>query len=298
MNSTEHRHLRAWLALAIAVIFSQTCHADLFALFTTGDIAWINSTTGAIIDTYSGIGTSSSNSGLTFDGQRLYLNRKLNSVYEEIWTFEIATETWLPTGFLSPIPIDSAGTTGVSGMGYVFGPFGEGSLVTVTRRQPNHPSYITEFIILPPFDTPLPGLPSALPPDIDALGADYDRATGEFWISAERVEMSTRTPVLLRADLTGNIEQELLPSLGGAAISRGLAFDDGGMFVGVRHLPTLTNEIHKIDRNTGAVLDSFVLSGEGSIVALAGGVVIPEPATALLCAMTFLLGVNRRHAVR
>jgi hypothetical protein len=296
MNSTQLRHLRAWLALAIAVIFSQICHADLFALFTTGDIARINSTTGAVIDTYPGIGNASINSGLTFDGQRLYLNRRSSSIWQEIWAFEIETKTWMPYGSLDTFNIDPAGPNFLSGLGYAPGPFGEGSLVTVSRRQTDHPSYITEFLFFPPFGGPLLSLPSApLPPDIDALGADYDPATGEFWISAERVEMSTRTPVLLRAELTGNIEEELLPSLATAAIPRGLAFDSGEMFIGVRHLPTVTNEIHKIDRVTGAVLDSFVISGNGSVVALAGGKVIPEPATAVLCAMIVLLGVNRRQ---
>ena len=299
MNSTQLRHLRAWLALAMAVIFSQTCHADLFALFTTGNIARINSTTGAVIDTYPGIGNASINSGLTFDGQRLYLNRRSNSVWEEIWAFEIATETWMPYGSLDTFNIDPVGPNFLSGLGYAAGPFGEGSLVTVSRRQTDHPSYITEFLFFPPFGGPLLGLPSApLPPDIDALGADYDPATDEFWISAERVEMSSRTPVLLRADLTGNIEQELLPSLVTTAMPRGLAFDDGGMFIGVRYLPTMMNEIRKIDRSTGAVLESFLLTGDGIIAALAGGVVIPEPATRLLCAIAILLGVNRRQSVR
>jgi hypothetical protein len=205
----------------------------------------------------------------------------------------------MPYGSLDTLSIDPSGPNFLSGLGYAPGPFGEGSLVTVSRRQTDHPSYITEFLFFPPFGGPLLGLPSApLPPDIDALGADYDPTTGEFWISAERVGMSSRTPVLLRADLAGNIEQELLPSFVTAAMPRGLAFDDGGMFIGVRNLPTTMNEIRKIDRSTGAVLESFLLTGDGIIAALAGGVVIPEPATALLGAMTILLGVNRRQSVR
>ena len=306
MNSTTTRHFRVGLTLAIAVTFSSTCWGDLFALLTgDGGIVRMDSTTGAVIDTYSMLEPPSatpilSNAGLAFDGRRLYVSRRFNTNTEEVWSFELATETWAPVGILDTVSIGSNGPHQLSGLGYTPGLFGEGSLLSVTRRVPNtRPSYLVENPLGPPFDYMLQLAPVVeFPADIDTHGVDFEPATGEIWIAAEEVDGMTRTPILLQSDRSGNILASVSPAIALPVIPRGLAFDSGDLFVAVRNLPSIADEVYEIDRNTGAVLNTFLIPGSGTVAALTGGTVVPEPATVVLCAMSVLPGVSRRRAVR
>lgn len=306
MNSITARHTGTWLMLVIAAISTDTCRGDLFALLTGNNgIVRMDSTTGAVIDTYSGFDPFFpvpvlTNAGLAFDGRRLYVNRRMDPATEEIWSFDLASETWQPLGFLDTFSIDPSGPHQLSGLGYTPGMFGEGSLISVSRRISDiRPSYLVEYSLFPPFGIFSPMFPvGVLPTDIDALGVDFDPATGEIWIAAEEVDGTTRTPILLRTDQAGNVLATVSPALGPVVIPRGLAFDNGNLFVAARNLPAIANEVHEIDRGTGAVLNTFLIPGGGTVAALAGGTVIPEPSTGLLGALVLglLASCSRRQA--
>ena len=76
-----------------------------------------------------------------------------------------------------------------------------------------------------------------------AQGADYDVATGEFWITASELGAPMPNLRLLHTDLAGNVLQTLSPALGPATLMRGLGFDNGAMFIAGRDLSTSTNRV-------------------------------------------------------
>jgi hypothetical protein len=298
MNTTSFRLILFLMTLATFTISTDTCNADLFALMTgNGGIVRMDSTTGAVIDTYAiepfvtFPGSPQVDSGLAFDGRNLYVDIIQNIPgFEEIWMFNLATETWQPSAILETFFLDPPIGKRISGLGYTTGTFGDPTLVAVTRREPNSaPGFILEYPLTPPFFPSIPIQPAGeLPADIDAQGVDVDAATGEIWIAGEQVQGTNRTAILLRAELDGTILETLTPAIGPAVIPRGLAFDNGQMFIGARNLPNVSNEVYRIDPATGAVLTSFVITGGttpsgGVIAALTGGTVVPEPTTGALC---------------
>jgi hypothetical protein len=295
------------MLLAIFTIPAGTCKADLFALMTSnGGIVRLDSASGAVIDTYpidpfiTLPGAPTVDSGLAFDGRHLYVDIPITPGFEEVWMFELATETWHPLAMLETFLIDPPSVERISGLGYMTGTFGEPTLVAVTRRESSEPAHIVQYLLTTPFSPTVPLLPAGeLPGDIDPLGVDVDSSTGEIWISAEQVQGTTRTAVLLRAELDGTILETLTPALGLAVVPRGMAFDNGQMFVGARNLPNVSNEVYAIDSTTGAILNTFVVPGNGTLAALTGGTVVPEPTTGALClVIAGLMGSRIRRGDR
>jgi hypothetical protein len=306
MNLNAIRFVRVVGALALFVLTTELCRADLFAVMTSGsELLRLDSASGAVIDTYPYdplmFPPMSINSGLAFDGRRVYMNRRRAPDREEVWALELASRTWYPLGYLDTLLVDPTGVARFSGLAYVPDSFGQEGLAAVSVRSfdiPSHLAIYPAFPIFSPFEPIFPSLAAPLPPDFDADGLDYDPTMNELWIAGEHVEGMTRTPMLLQTDLAGSAIQTLSPFLGDATIPRGLAFDDGRMFVAARHLPTMTNEVHEIDRANGAVLNSFVIPGDGMIAALTGGTVIPEPTAVTLFAVLLVFTAARRRVLQ
>jgi hypothetical protein len=140
--------------------------------------------------------------------------------------------------------------------------------------------------------------PGELPPNLVAQGADVDPATGDLWISVD--EFSGNSIVgrrLIRSDLSGTVLQTVTPALAQPTLIRGVGFDAGAMFIGGRHLPSATINIHEVDRTTGAIVRSFPVPVAGNLGGLAGGEVIPEPGSVLLAAVA-LGGLAARYRSR
>ena len=215
-------------------------------------------------------------------------------VVDEIWFPPVVMDTFFnPSGQPQP----------VSGLGFVPGDFGIGSLIAVSRNPIDAPpSYIFKYdIFFPGFPDPIVNVNipvGELPLNMDAQGADVDSATGDLWIAADELGGPSRIPRLLRTDLTGAVLQTLTPLVDTPTLVRGLGFDGGAMFIAGRHLPTQTNNVYEIDRTTGAILRSFALPGPGTVGALTGGNVIPEPGAAVLAALAIVGMVARRHPSR
>ena len=291
--------LCAFAAGVLALTSVAPCQADLFATVASrNQVLRIDSTTGAVTRTYDLPAFLPMNNapmnGLAFDGQMLYLTRRGGTnEFDELWRFDVINEFWSPPAILSTFPNPSGVFQPVSGLGYRADEFG-GSLIAVTRNPADSPpSYIFQYLAPPifPFDPPiLLGAPGELPPDMDAMGADIDPVTGDLWVSAEEVLGSTRTTRLLRTDLTGTVLQTLTPALPPVTLIRGVGFDGGSMFIAGRNLPSQTNDVYEIDRTTGAVLRSFSLPVNTMVGALAGGEVIPEPATTSLLVVATAAG--------
>jgi hypothetical protein len=156
-------------------------------------------------------------------------------------------------------------------------------LIGVSRNPPDDPpSHIFQYPW--PIGFPGPNLINVnfplgqLPPNMAAHGADIDPTTGDLWIAVdEHMGNLIVDRHLLRTDLSGTVLETLTPMLDPIALVRGVAFDAGEMFVGGRNVVTQANTIYEIDRVTGAVLRSFTLPGSGTLGALTGGVVLPEP---------------------
>ena len=297
--------------LAVGLCVGAPCYADLFAYFAPQDqILRIDSASGSVTQTYDipdFFGTTApSTSGMTFDGQVLYLTRHLGS-NDFLLRYDVTFDFWYPPGlvFLPTIPNPTGQQPSISGLGIVPDGFGGGNLIAVTRNPSDAPpSYIFQYQLLPfGFDPVFPNgdNPGALPPTMDAQGADFDIATGELWITATEVGGSGIAVRLLHTDLAGNVLQTLSPTLGSSPfLVRGLAFDNGSMFVTGRSLPMpSTNLVYEIDRTSGAVLRSFSLPGSIAPAALAGGTVfvpVPESGSFVLMAIGIagLFGRRRR----
>ena len=299
--------LCAFAAGVLALFAIAPCRADLFATVASqNQILRIDSTTGDVTRTYDLPPFLPMNNapmaGLAFDGQTLYLSRRgAGNAFDELWRFDVVNEFWLPPTILDTFANPSGVPQFVGGLGYRVDEFG-GSLVAVTRNPADAPpSYIFQYLAPPafPFDPPIPvGPPGELPPNLDAMGADIDPVTGDLWVSVEEVVGSTRTTRLLRTDLAGTVLQTLTPALPPVTLIRGVGFDGGSMFIAGRNLPSQTNDVYEIDRTTGAVLRSFSLPVNTMVGALAGGEVVPEPATASLVVVAMgagWIGARRRR---
>jgi hypothetical protein len=293
-------------ALAIGLFAAAPCYADLFAYFAPQDqILRIDSASGSVTQTYDipdFLPSGSSTSGLAFDGQVLYLTRHLGS-NDFLLRYDVTYDIWYPgPAFLPTLPNPSGVQQPISGLGIVPDGFGGGNLIAVTRNPADAPpSYIFQYEVLPfQFDLVLPdgnNPVGSLPPTMDAQGADFDTATGELWITADEVVGTTHTLRLLHTDLAGNVLQTLSPGLSAPGLIRGLAFDNGSMFITGRNLPTMTNFVYEIDRTSGAVLRSFSLPGTVAPAALTGGTVfnpVPEPGSIVLMAIG-LAGIFARR---
>jgi hypothetical protein len=288
-------------ALAIGLFVTAPCQADLFAYVAPQDqILRIDSASGNVMQTYDipdFLPPGSTNSGMAFDGQVLYLTRHLGAV-DFLLRYDVTLDFWYPApDFLPTVSDGNGGQQPISGLGIVPDGIGGGNLIAVTRNTAGAPpSNIFQYSVpLFPFEPIFPdgGNPvGALPPTMDAQGADYDVATGELWITAS--EGSPTNWRLLHTDIAGNVLQTLSPGLGPTSLLRGLGFVNGAMFVAGRDLPSSTNRIYEIDRTSGAVLRSFALPGSFAPSALAGGTIIPEPGSFVLMA-TVVAGLSLRR---
>lgn len=291
-----------FLLVAAALSPAALCRADLFAAIPAeGQILRINSASGAIVDAYEIPiwlpPVSPSAMGMAFDGRWLSINVG-SAGLQELWQFDVVDEYWLPGGFIDTTAVPAGPPRSIAGFGYLPNGIGGANLIGVTLRNAAvAPSYIFQFGPLPGFpNSVLPvGPPVELPANLSALGADVDPATGELWIGVDEIIEGVNVPRLVRADYTGAILQTLTPS-GSASPIRGVGFDDGAMFIGVRNLPRQSNEIYEVDRTTGAVLRTITLQPEMRIAALAGGPVIPEPSAGMLLAVSAACALARRRA--
>lgn len=292
-------------ALAVGLFVAAPCYADLFAYIAPQDqILRIDSASGSVTQTYDipdFAPPGSTVSGMTFDGQVLYLTRHLGS-FDFLLRYDVTLDFWYPApDFLPTLPDSNGGQQPISGLGIVPDGFGGGNLIAVTRKPADAPaSYIFQYQVIPGlFDNVFPDGSNpvgALPSAMDAQGADYDVATGELWITASELGAPTPNLRLLHTDIAGNVLQTLSPALGPASLGRGLGFDNGAMFISGRDVPTSTNRVYEIDRISGAVLRSFPLPGNFAPSALAGGTIIPEPGTIVLMSIGHagLFGRRRR----
>ena len=240
--------------------------------------------------------------GLAFDGRILYLNRNAGA-FNLLFQLDVVDEIWYPPVVMDTFFNPSGLPQPVSGLGFVPGDYGFGSLIAVSRNPIDAPpSYIFKYdIYYPGFPDPIVNVNvpvGELPPNMDAQGADVDSATGDLWIAADELGGPSRIPRLLRTDLTGAVLQTLTPLVDPPTIVRGLGFDGDAMFIAGRHLPTQTNNVYEIDRTTGAILRSFALPGPGTVGALTGGSVIPEPGAAVLAALAMVCMISRRRPSR
>jgi len=284
------------LCALTALTSSAPCRADLFALLgSERQIVRLDSTTGAVLDAYpfdTFIPQVTSAAGLAFDGRTLSISDPGGFAPNVLYRYDVNYGFWhLP----SPIITDpGAGSDAqLNGLGFLRTENGEW-LFGVTRDLSDlPPSHLYQFFSFPPGgpDPLFSGPPQALPAGFAAQGLDADPVTGELWIAGDQIEMQTRTPMLLRTDLTGAVLQTLVPQFDPPTLLRGVGIDGDKLFVAGRNLPTLSNQIYQIDRTTGAVLNTFTLSGPGNtsglIGGLAGGTIVPEPTSGLLSAGLF-----------
>jgi hypothetical protein len=292
-------------AFAVSLFAAAPCRADLFAYIAPQDqILRIDSASGNVTQTYDIPGyfpPASSTSGMAFDGRVLYLTSHLGS-FDFLLQYDVTQDFWYPgPTLLLTVPNSTGGQETISGLGMVPDGFGGGNLIAVTRKLADSPaSYIFQYQVIPGlFDPVFPdgnNPVGALPPAMDAQGADYDVATGELWISATELGAPAPNLRLLHTDVAGNVLQTLSPAVGPATLGRGLGFDNGAMFITGRDLPTSTNRVYEIDRTSGAVLRSFSLPGTFAPAALTGGTIIPEPGSFVLMAIGVTgLSLRRRR---
>src|SRR4051812_1058575 len=296
--------IRCHLAGAfIALVVAASGRADLFVDMQPQNQIWrIDSSTGSVLQTYVNPfrGSTSVTAGLTFDGQSLYMTRhNPNAFFDELLTLDAVNDMWMPPQFISTLPNPSGQPQAISGLGMMGDAFGLQTLVAVTRNPAGEPpSFILQYQMFPPFFEPFvqdPLSPAGLlPPTMDAQGADIDRATGELWITASEITGTGRFTRLLHTDFDGNILQTLTPPLASPTTIRGLAFDDGAMFIAGRDVPTTTNSVYKIDRTSGQILQSFSLGTTGNVAGLAGGSLVPEPTIVSIAAVGIFLMSMRR----
>jgi hypothetical protein len=295
--------------MALALVIAAPSFADLFAILAPDNqILRIDSATGNITQTYLipdfAPVSSSPTAGLAFDGEVLYMTRRIGT-FEQLFRYDVTYDFWFPPAFLPTLPNPTGEPQPVSGLGFIPDGFGSGAgTLVATTRNPvgTPPSYIFEYQVFPGFiDTVFPAGENpvgALPPAMDAQGADVDSASGELWIAADELTGQGRVPRLLHTDVTGTVLQTLTPTFDSATVIRGLGFDAGSMFIAGRKLATSTNYIYEIDRGNGAVLRSFVLPGSMNVAALTGGTVlipVPEPAGFYLMAVASLGLLRRRR---
>jgi hypothetical protein len=284
----------SFLLLAAALGMTSPCRADLFALISSSrQVLRIDTVTGNVTDTIEIpnwiTGSQPSSLGLAYDGRSILTLNVRQGGYDEAWRYDLALgDFWMPSGVLQYLGPDDF-TPATTGMGMRPDPsIGGQLLIAVSQRTDTAPSYIQQF--LAPF-VPLPPdpfLPLAsavpLPSNFSAQGADFDPSNNEFWVSGDDIGVTT-IHQLVRVDIdTGAILQTLTPVTSATPI-RGVGFDNGAMFIGVRNPPILANGIAEIDRVTGAILRTIPLPTTAVIAGLAGGPVIPEPGSAVLAAL-------------
>ncbi len=292
-----------FFVMAAALAVTAPCRADLFAAIPLdNEILRIDTATGNVTDTIAipdWITSSQPTSiGLAYDGRQFLTLNVRRGDYDELWQFDVAFGGWFPGSILTVPDHPADMSSAITGMGMLPGDFGFNTLVAVTQHNPAYPSFIVKFEMPlfpgPPDILAINGPSVPLPADFAALSADIDPDTGELWIGGDEIG-DVNTPRLLRVDMTtGEILQTLTPS-GSASPIRGIGFDGGAMFVGVRDLPALANDIYEVDRTTGAVLRTITLPADKLIGGLAGGPVIPEPGAGLIAA---LLGANLTIVMR
>lgn len=293
MSSSKSLCLMAFAM--VALLGATPCSADLFAVLSSSrEVLRIDSATGDVTRKYPFpewlAVPPSSTVGLAFDGRVLYLNARPDGGTEYLWQLDVVDNFWYPEEFLDTFSDVSEELVPLTGLGYLPGDPGTGILIGVSRNfGDDPPSHIFQYEIIggAPGVFPISFPPGQLPAGMAADGADIDPATGDLWIGVADLGEGNPTPRLLRTDLAGTVLETLTPDLGPATIIRGVGFDADAMFIGVRNLPDVTNEIYEIDRSTGEVLRSFVLPGDGTIGALTGGAVIPEPGGLVLATLAF-----------
>jgi hypothetical protein len=284
MNSTKHCAL--FVGIGLTILATAPCRADLFAVLSTSpEILRIDSATGNVTHTYPFPDWLPFNPtqtvGLAFDGRVVYMNRRAFG-FEELWSLDVVNNFWHAPLFIDSF-VPPSGQRPLSGLGFLPDGYGSGNLIGVSRNPPDDPpSHIFQYPW--PIGFPGPNLinlnfpPGELPPNMAAHGADIDPTTGDLWIAVdEHVGNLIVGRHLLRTDLSGTVLETLTPMLDPVTLIRGVGFDAGGMFIAGRSLPTQTNVVYEIDRVTGAVLRSFALPGSGTLGALTGGEVLPEP---------------------
>jgi hypothetical protein len=308
------RHVLSLLALATAIavrIFNAPCRADLFVL-TTGPepLHRVDTATLGIVESYLdpfGFPVSAAFSGLAFDGRILSWTVDLFGM-AELHQFDAFSRIPLtPTPLFDVSPTDPIAGLGALGPGVpgVFGP-----LYGVSRSRIIQPSFNPATIYrIGPF-APLQLL-GQLPPEYIAGSMDVDLATGEIWIGArntalqraELLSISVADPFQAPAVLQGDDEFSAAAAAAPAVIinsvltppvppiaMRGLGFDEGRMFI-----VTGARTLNEIDRTTGEILRSVELPNIGVIAGLAGGTLVPEPATFSSMAITLVAAVVRRR---
>jgi hypothetical protein len=297
----------------LCVASPQPCRADLFAVATgPGSVVRIDSDTLEVTNTYPnpfGVVGPSAFVGVAFDGRMLSWTRSVaGGSFHEFTQFDVIDEVFLPPvplfGILPPYQI-----SGLGALGPEFG----GSLLAVagTTFPGSAPGM---FYRIEPFGGAIP-LAGELPPLLTPLGLDVDPNTGEIWVAVRNFEEPPIHNELLRvsipelqplAALASVADDAPLPVVAGPTIEqviqlafiapaavRGVAFDDGHLFVASGN-----RQLFELDRVDGTLLRSVQLPGSFIIGGIAGGVVIPEPSTALLLAFAAAAGIQRRKRRR
>ena len=147
--------------LVLALGVAAPCRADLFAALSAGtEILRIDSTTGDVTRTYPIPPffpvTGSPTMGLAFDGRILYLNRNAGT-FNLLFQLDVVDEIWFPPVVMDTFFNPSGLPQPVSGLGFVPGDFGIGSLIAVSRNPTDAPpSYIFKYdIFFPGFPDPI-----------------------------------------------------------------------------------------------------------------------------------------------
>lgn len=269
------------------VCCASPCNADLFAtLARDGMLLRIDTNTGDVLRHYSSPPDpdfTSSPAGVAYDGDLVYVGRSTPDGLARVWPFDPVEKDWLPSLELDPITVHGGTIARLDGMGVYTDGDGLRHLLAVSRSPQEIPTstFFDYDLSLAPGMLHWSAAPVELPIDFVALGMDVDPATGEIWVSGGLTPSVLGNPALIRVDPFGaEIDRLLLPELAGATL-RGLAFDDGRMFVGIRNAVASANQIVEVDRNSGEILNTFTLPSEfeGILTGLTGGAVVPEPAT-------------------
>jgi hypothetical protein len=274
-------------AAAATFLAAAPCRADLFAAIPQdNEVLRIDTVTGNIIDTIEIpdwiVMSQPTTTGLAYDSRQFLTLNIRRGDFDELWHYDVQADSgWMPGGPLFSFDHPADNTPSITGMGIRSDEFGYNQLVAVSRRDPSYPSMIMKYQMPPfpwPFDPVVPIGPSLpLPPNFAPWSADVDPITGELWIGGDEIINGINVPRLVRADMTtGDILQTFTPTNSASPI-RGVGFDAGALFIGLRNSPSRANEIYEIDRATVAVLRTITLPADKLIGGLAGGPVVPEP---------------------
>jgi hypothetical protein len=305
----------ALIAFALTAVVSDflgrphSGRADLFAVAASNNqILRLNSATLEVTHTYDNpdgpIGGSST-MGVAFDGRILSWTRGFGGgIVQELHQFDVVNETWAPPfqmfDIIAPYQIAGLATLGPDSGGDVLG-------IATAPLGLQLPSMF--YRISPPgFAIPL----GELPVNYNPVGLDIDPVTGETWVVARNLDVTPLTFELLRVHVPGaqptlaalseatvetpqpvtagpTIEQAIRLAFAPGAPVRGLAFENGGMYV-----VAANRTLAEVNPTDGTILRSLVFPGPNTIGGLAGGTVVPEPSAAILLALA-AAAVVRRH---